>query len=70
MAWPDGKYTRYRNDDANTMHLALLTTLRMVRGSRRTPIKNMRVDFNTMFRVVLKQTETWTADYPGYFRRH
>jgi hypothetical protein len=66
----DKRYVKYRNDDANTMHLALLTTLCMVRGSQLTPMTKLRADFDTMFRVVLKQTEAWAKDNPGYFRRH
>jgi hypothetical protein len=66
----DKKYAKYRNDDALSMHLALLTTICMVRGSQRTPKKALRANFDIMFRAVLKETEAWAKDNPGYFRQH
>jgi hypothetical protein len=66
----DKKYAKYRNDEALSMHLALRTTFCMVRGSQRTPKKELRARFDIMFRAALKETEAWAKDNPGYFRQH
>src|SRR6266404_5362834 len=48
----DKKYRKYRNDDAGSMHIALSTTVAMVRGSERTTKKALRASFDIVFRHV------------------
>jgi hypothetical protein len=38
----DRKYRKYRNDDAGSMHIALTSTVAMVRGSERTAKRDLR----------------------------
>jgi hypothetical protein len=38
----DKKYRKYRNDDAGSMHIALTSTVAMVRGSERTAKRDLR----------------------------
>jgi hypothetical protein len=66
----EDKYLRYRNDTAGSMHIALATTVAMVRGSERTTKKDLRASFDIIFRRVLKTTEEWAAANPGMPQRH
>jgi hypothetical protein len=50
----DRKYGNYRNVTAGTMHIALATTVAMVRGSERTTEDELRESFDKMFRSLLK----------------
>ena len=66
----DKKYSKYRNDTAGSMHIALATTIAMVRGSARTTKKDLRASFDILFRHVLKTAEEWAAANPGMLQRH
>jgi len=46
----DKKYCKYRNDTAGSMHIALATTVAMVRGNARTTKKDLRASFDILFR--------------------
>jgi len=61
----DKKYRKYRKDETGTMHIALLTTVCMVRGSSRTPKKAYII-----FRQVLKAAKDWAEDNPGHLQCH
>jgi len=64
----DKKYCKYRNDTAGSMHIALATTVAMVRGNARTTKKDLRASFDILFRHVLKTAEEWAAANPASFR--
>jgi hypothetical protein len=52
------------------MHIALATTIAMVRGSERTTKKELRASFDALFRRVMKATREWVAANPGLLQRH
>ena len=66
----DRKYRKFRNDDASALHIALLTAVCQVRGSRRTTRKALRAPFDIVFRVALKAAEEWAKANAGMLQRH
>jgi hypothetical protein len=64
------KYRKFRNDDTGSMHIALLTAVCQVRGSRRTTRKALRAPFDVVFRTALKAAKDWAAANPGMLQRH
>jgi hypothetical protein len=66
----DRKYRKFRNDDASLMHIALLTAVCQVRGSRRTTRKALRAPFDVAFRAALNAPKEWAAANPGILQRH
>ena len=66
----DEQYRNYRNDTAGSMHIALATSVAMVRGSERTKKKELRASFDSMFRRVLRMSREWAAANPGPLQRH
>jgi hypothetical protein len=66
----DRKYRKFRSDDTGSLHIALLTAVCQVRGSRRTTRKALLAPFDVVFRAALKAVEDWAAANPGLLKRH
>ena len=66
----DKKYRNYRNDTDATMHIALATTVAMVRGSKWTTRDELRASFDSTFRRAMKATSEWAAANPGLLKGH
>ena len=66
----DKKYCKYRNDTAGSMHIALATTVAMVRGNARTTKKKLRASFDSTFWRAMKATSEWAAANPGLLKGH